>query len=341
MAIDSKFYQVAKPLTLADVQKIAALEVLSDRGHLITHACAPDEAQTGALIFIGSKDYLAQLSHVAGITILTTSDLAPSCTDEASIVVSKAPRVAFAQILAALYQQDVKAVIADTAQIAPDASIGRNVSIGDYAIIEAGAVIGDDVVIGAHCVIGAQCQIGAKTIIKSHVAIHCAYIGENALIEAHAVIGKSGFGFEMTATGAVMIPHLGTVQLGNHVHIGAHSVVDKGVLGATIIADDVMIDNHVHVAHNVQIGEKCIILAQVGIAGSAVIGKNVILAGQVGVKDHVTIADRVVILSAAKVTKNIEEAGTYGGYPAIPAKQHWREQVALRKLAAVKNGKGE
>ena len=145
-----------------------------------------------------------------------------------------------------------------------------------------------------------------------------------------------GFGFEMTQDGAVMLPHLGLVEIADNVTIGSQTVIDRGVLGNTIIGRDVMIDNHVHIAHNVTIGDKTIILAQVGIAGSSNIGCNAIIGGQVGIKDHVEIADNVMVLSGSKVTKSLEKAGAYAGFPAQPAKQHWREMAQLKQLLSQK-----
>ena len=336
MAIDPRYYQVARTIESSELPHIASGEFVRDHGHAISHACQPEEAQKGAVILVGTQAYLDKLALSDEIVLITNAALAPSCPEGATVYCADNPRACFAAILSHLYAQTPHAKIEATAKVSPSAKIGENVSIGDYAVIEDGAEIGDDCVIGAHVLIGKNTHIGAKSHIHAHSVISFANIGTSVVIHAHAVIGKSGFGFEMTPNGAVMIPHLGIVEIGDHVHIGAHTVIDKAVLGTTSIGAHVMIDNHVHIAHNVQIGEKVIILAQVGIAGSAVIGKNVIIAGQVGVKDHVTIADGAIILSAAKVIKDIDKAGTYAGYPAIPAKQQWREQAAIRRLVAKK-----
>lgn len=339
MAIDTTFYQLTHQVRSSRLSDFAELRAFNECDCIITHVAMPNEAQAGAVVLISTKEYLDALSATKDITIITTQELASSCPADAAIFTAANPRLAFAQLLAQLYQTETTPTIAATAQIAPDAHIGKNVSIGDYAIIQEGAEIADGCVIESHSIIGAHCQIGARSHIGQHVSVSFARIGTGVTIHANSVIGKTGFGFEMTDNGAVMMPHLGLVTIGDNVTIGALCAIDKGVLGATAIADNVMIDNHCHIAHNVQIGANSIVLAQVGIAGSTVIGKHVILAGKVGVKDHVTIADNVIVLSAARVITNIEEAGTYGGYPAVPAKQHWREQVALRRLVAKKGKK--
>lgn len=336
MAIDQRFYSIVKSISSDDVPDLADVSLVHKNQVMITHACEVHEAQDGAIIYIGDAAYLDKLKVTDNIVIITTAALAHSCPKTACVFATPSPRIAFSQILAHLYHQPTSPSHSPTALVAPDAVIGEGCVIGDYAIISSGAVIGDHCVIGAHSVIEAHCVIGEQSKIGTHVSISYAHIGAHCVIHSHCVIGKSGFGFEMTDKGAMMVPHLGLVHIGDHVQIGAHSVIDKGVLGQTSLADHVMIDNHVHIAHNVQIDEKAIILAQVGIAGSAKIGKRVIIAGQAGVKDHTSIADGTIILSAAKVTKDITQAGTYGGYPAVPVKQHWKEQAALRRLAAAK-----
>ena len=336
MAIDSKFYQVTNPLSSSEVVQFADVVAFNDVTAAITHAAMPQDASKGAVIFIGDKKYLNTIAQAEGVTIITTKDLAALCPSDAAILTAKIPRVAFAQLLDHLYHKDQRQEIAQSADISPDATIGKGVSIGAFAVIEAGVHIADNVQIGAHSVIAENCEIGSNTRIGAHVSVAKARIGHDVVIHDNSVIGKMGFGFELTEKGAVMMPHLGLVEIGDYVHIGSHVGIDRGVLGNTVIAEHVMIDNLVHVAHNVQIGAYSIILAQVGIAGSAVIGRHVILAGQAGVADHITIADKAIILSAAKVVRDITQAGTYGGYPAIAAKQHWREQAALRRLAAQK-----
>lgn len=336
MAIDSKFYQVTNPLSSSEVGQFADTIAHNDIISAITHAAMPQDAKAGAVIYIGEKKYLDAIAHAKDVTIITTTELAAACPCDASILTAQNPRIAYAQLLAHLYQSHHKPSIAQSSEIADDVTMGKGISIGAGAVIEAGVHLGDNVQIGAHSIIKENCEIGANTIIGAHVSIAHARIGHDVVIHDNSVIGKTGFGFEMTDKGAVMMPHLGLVEIGDFVHIGSHVGIDKGVLGNTVIGAHVMIDNLVHIAHNVQIGANTIILAQVGIAGSAVIGRHVILAGQAGVANHVTIADKAVILSAAKVIRDITQAGTYGGYPAVAAKQHWREQAALRRLAAQK-----
>jgi UDP-3-O-[3-hydroxymyristoyl] glucosamine N-acyltransferase len=142
-----------------------------------------------------------------------------------------------------------------------------------------GASIGDDSLVHANAVIEAQVEIGRR-----------------AVIQAGAVIGSDGFGFEWDGTEHVKIPHIGTVIIGDDVEIGANTAIDRGTSGATRIGRGTKIDNQVHIAHNVQIGEHCLLCGQVGMGGSATVGNGVIFASKSGSVGHVHTGDGVVVM---------------------------------------------
>ncbi|MGB1474559.1 MAG: UDP-3-O-(3-hydroxymyristoyl)glucosamine N-acyltransferase, partial [Candidatus Puniceispirillaceae bacterium] len=154
---------------------------------------------------------------------------------------------------------------------------------------------------------------------------------EGVKTDAHCVIGKRGFGFDGQGGDLQVLPHLGQVIIGKGCDIGAGVTIDRGALDDTIIGEYVMIDNQCHIAHNVVIDDNVIILGQAGIAGSVEIGKNSIIGAQVGIRDHIHIADNVVIASKSGVTKDIEKAGTYAGFPAMPAREFWLQMANARR----------
>ncbi len=241
----------------------------------------------------------------------------------------------FAQVCSVIYpeQGTNSGSIHPTAQIDKSAIIAQDVTIGPFCCIAAGVTIGRGSSLGAGVNCAPSVKIGEDCQIGDYVTLEKTILGDNVSIGQHCTVGKAGFGFESHENDIQKIPHLGRVIIGRRTSIGAHCCIDRGTIHDTRIADLVMIDNMVHIAHNVQIGRKSIILAQAGIAGSSIIGENCIIGGQAGIADHVKIESGTVILSRSGVTKSITTADVYAGFPAIIAKNYWREQAQLRRLA--------
>ena len=198
-------------------------------------------------------------------------------------------------------------MIEDRSVIHPHVTIYPRVRLGQGCVVHAGAVLREDVTLGDHCV-----------------------------IQNGAVIGADGFGYIPDQAGNLhAVPQVGAAKLGNEVHIGANSCVDRGTLGNTTVGDWTKIDNLVQTGHNVSLGQNCIVCGQTGIAGSVSIGNRVVLGGGCGVQDHVSIADGCRFAGHSGVIGDITERGDYAGMPALPARQ-WRRLVAqLRRM--VKN----
>lgn len=151
-------------------------------------------------------------------------------------------------------------------------------------------------------------------------------------IGSGAVIGSEGFGYIERNGRYRHLYHLGNVIIGDDVEIGANTCIDRGVLGSTIIERGVKIDNLVHIAHNVIIGEHTAIAAQAGIAGSTCVGKRNRIGGQAGLTGHITTCDDVTIGAQAGVSKSIAQSGEYSGTPAVPLHRRLRSEAALRRL---------
>ena len=85
------------------------------------------------------------------------------------------------------------------------------------------------------------------------------------------------------------------------------------------------LDNQIHIAHNVRIGENSIIAGQVGIAGSSTLGKNVRIGGQAGISGHLKIGDNVEIAGGSGVIKDIPDNSKVMGYPAKNIREFLKE----------------
>jgi UDP-3-O-[3-hydroxymyristoyl] glucosamine N-acyltransferase len=201
-------------------------------------------------------------------------------------------------------------------------------------VIESGALIGRGAVISAGCYLGRNAVIGDETWLHAHVTIGAdCVLGHRCIVHSGAVIGSDGFGYARDGARWEKTPQLGRVQIGDDVEIGANTAIDRGALSDTVIERGVKLDNLIHIAHNVHIGEDTAIAACVGIAGSTRIGKRCTLAGQVGVVGHIEITDDVHITGATVVSHTIREPGTYSSGTPLESYSSWlKNAVRMRQL---------
>ncbi len=202
-------------------------------------------------------------------------------------------------------------------QIKFGAFVGANCSLGEGVIIEENAVVQDNACLGNNTAIGPNVTIYQGVII-----------GDDCYIGSNTTIGGDGFGYAPNNGKWAKIAHTGTVRVGHRVYMGSNNAIDRGSANDTIIGDDVIIDNLVHIAHNVSIGRGSALAGQIGIAGTASIGENCMFGGQTGIADHVQITNNVIGMARAMITSSIKQPGVYGGQPAAPIKQ-WRKNSVL------------
>lgn len=206
-------------------------------------------------------------------------------------------------------------------QIGALAFVARGARIGEGTRIAAQAQIGRDVVLGQNC------RIGERVVLCDGVRL-----GDRVVIHAGTVVGSDGYGFYRDASGQHQkIPQVGSVYIGNDVEIGANVTIDRGTLGDTVIGEGTKIDNLVQIGHNVRLGKRCLIVAQVGISGSTVVGNDVILAGQTGVAGHLTLGDGVIASGKAGITRDIPAGQHVSGHPAMEHRAYLRWQAALKQ----------
>lgn len=218
------------------------------------------------------------------------------------------------------------AVIAATASIEPNAVIGSRVRIGDRvrvmsgAVIEHDAMVGDDTVIYPNAVIGYGCTIGAQ-----------------AVVGAGSVIGSEGYGFAQDARGkSHPIPQTGVVVIEDRVRVGANCCIDRATYRTTRVGAGTKLDNLCQIAHNVDIGQDCLLTSMLCVAGSTRIGDRLMTSGQTGILDHLTICDDVVLVHKAGVSKSITKPGVYAGAPVQPLHDYMRNTATIRRIAELR-----
>jgi UDP-3-O-[3-hydroxymyristoyl] glucosamine N-acyltransferase len=323
--------------TLKELASMCGGELLGNPAQEIQGAASLAEAIAGEVTFFGDPRYTALLRTTQASAVFVPRDFSESIA--AATIRVENPAKAFEQVAFKFAPKPVCFApgIHSTAIIDSSVKLGDRVSIQPYAVIEAETVIGRDTIIGAGTYVGPDSTIGDQTTIYANVSIReRSRIGSRVMIHSGAVIGADGFGFEMVDGRYVKIPQIGIVQIDDDVEIGANTTIDRARFGRTWIQKGVKIDNLVHVAHNVIIGEHSAIAAGAGIAGSTRIGKGVMIGGQAGIIGHLEIGDGTQIGAQAGITKSID-GGSWLLSPAVPlanAKEHLAWVHRLGKLLA-------
>jgi len=205
--------------------------------------------------------------------------------------------------------------------------LGNNVRLGNHVKVYPNAYIGDNVVIGDNVTIFAGAKIYSETVI-----------GNNCVIHSGAILGADGFGFSPNEKGEFnKIPQTGNVIIEDNVDIGAGTCIDRATLGLTIIRKGVKLDNHIQIAHNVEIGEHTVIAAQTGVAGSTKIGKHCMIGGQVGIVGHITIGDFVKIQAQSGIGRNVKDNEVLQGSPALNYGDYNKSYVHFKNLPKIIN----
>ena len=321
------------PFTASEIARHIGGEVVGDGAVLLTGFAPADLAKAGDLTFAENENFFARAERSAASAILVDSSLKLKSTSKVLICVPSA-RIAFAKVLPFFSQEPVfKPGIHPTALVAASAKLDPTAHIGPYCVIGENVRIGRRTVLEGGNFVGPDSKLGEDVHIFPNVTIYPrTEIGHRVRIHSGTVIGADGFGYVLDSGVNREVPQIGNVVIGDDVEIGANVTVDRGTIGPTTIGRGTKIDNLVQIAHNVTIGENCIVVAQAGIAGSTQLGNYVVLGGQVGLAGHLRIGNHVSIGAKSGVMHNINDGERWLGYPAQPDSQTKRQMVALQKL---------
>jgi UDP-3-O-[3-hydroxymyristoyl] glucosamine N-acyltransferase len=309
-----------------------------DGAALVSGIASPGSARSEDLIYVDSARHLDQAAASAARTVVIAQGLVLAGTGKVLLRAAD-PKLAFARAAAWLLPAaPIATGIHPTAIIAPTASLAANVAVGPYAVIEDDVQIGADTQIGAFCVIGRSSHLGEACRIHPRVTLYAGVrVGNRVILHSGAVVGSDGFGYVVENAKRVKFPQAGEVEIQDDVEIGANATIDRGSLGRTRIGSGAKLDNLVHIAHNVTIGENTVIAAQTGISGSCTIGDNVAMGGQVGVADHCEIGDGVIVgaQSGVPTRKAIPSGQIVWGTPARLIDKVKEQMAQLGRLPAL------
>jgi len=318
--------------TLKEIAKLLNGKIIGDADIVITGVAGIKEARQGDITFLANPKYIPFAEKTKASAIITSHDIE---VNDKTIIQTDNPSLAFTKLVSSLseYQIIHPKGIHPTAVLGKEVTLGKEVAIGPYVVVDDNVEIGDKTVIYAGCYLGRGCKIGNGSLIYSNVCLgDNTELGDRVIIHYGTVIGSDGFGFVTVDGRHHKIPQLGSVVIHDDVEIGANVAIDRARFDKTVVGKGTKIDNLVHIAHNVVIGENCLIVAQVGISGSTTIGNNVILAGQVGVVGHINIGDSSIVMAQSGVSKSIPAQSTFWGYPAKPADEAKRVNACVQNL---------
>ncbi|MEM9264736.1 MAG: UDP-3-O-(3-hydroxymyristoyl)glucosamine N-acyltransferase [Cyanobacteria bacterium P01_F01_bin.13] len=329
-----KFSDIVQQLGMSET---SSLESQPDLDPEIVGVSAVQDSQPDTISYVeGNKfaPYIATTANTALILPVDQSLQAQATEQGLAWVSTKEPRLGFARAIALFYQPfQLSPGIHPSAVIDPTATIGKNVAIGPYAVIHAGATIGDNACIHPQVVVYPQACIGAYTVLHASCIIHeRAQIGSDCVIHAGAVIGSEGFGFVPTAQGWEKMHQSGIVILEDHVEVGCNSAIDRPAVGETRIGRNSKLDNLVHVAHNCQLADNCVLAAQVGLAGGVELDSLVVLGGQVGVANNAKIGKGAQAGSKAGLHSNVPPGKIMMGIPASPYRTYLKSSAIYNRL---------
>lgn len=307
-------------LTVAEVAELVEGRFEGDPETRVRDVAPLREAGPEHLGFLAERRYLEYLVATRAAAVLVPEQLAHETEGVGTRVLVKEPRQALLRLLERFHPSaPVPAGIHPTAVLGRDVALGEGVRVEAYAVIGDGVRIGSGTRIGAHAVIGARCRIGRHVVLHPHVTLYPdVTLGDRVIVHAGVRLGVDGFGYVFHEGEHRKIPQVGRCVIGDGVEIGANTCIDRGSIGSTEVGAGTKIDNLVHIGHNVVVGARVLLVAQVGIAGSSTIGDGAILAGQAGISGHLHVGAGARVGAQAGVIGDVEPGSTVSGYPARP-----------------------
>ncbi|HPW55997.1 MAG: UDP-3-O-(3-hydroxymyristoyl)glucosamine N-acyltransferase [Thermoanaerobaculaceae bacterium] len=313
-------------VTLGELASLLGGVVVGDAQLAVRGVRPLGDADAEHLSFYHNRRYLqAARESRAGALLVAAPEEFPGRT----LLVVTEPYAALAEVLRLFHPVDRPATgIHPSAVVAGSAQVGTQVAIGPYAVVGERAVIGPGAIVSAGCYVGDDATVGADTWLHPHVVIEprCR-VGARCVLHAGVVIGSDGFGFATVKGEHRKVPQVGIVVVEDDVELGANVCVDRATLGETRIGRGTKVDNLVQIAHNVQVGEGCVLVAQSGISGSTELGHHVVMAGQSGAVGHIHLAERTVVTAKTGVTEDTAPGSMVSGFPSRPHRE-WLKAMA-------------
>ena len=321
--------------TLEELAARVGGRVVGDSRRRVSGIGTLEDAGPEELSFYHNRRYL-EAARTSRAGALLVADAAPF--EERDCLVCAEPYTALADLLALFHPEPrVTAGVHPTAVVAASASLGEGVSVGPHAVVGEACEVGAGTVLGPGCVLGDGAVVGEGTVLHPHVVVErgCR-VGSRCILHAGVVLGSDGFGFATSGGVHRKVPQTGIVIVEDDVELGANVCIDRATFGATRIGRGTKVDNLVQIAHNVQVGEHSLLVAQSGISGSTRLGHHVVMAGQSGAVGHLTLGDGTVVTAKTGVTEDTPAGAMVSGFPSRPHREWLKAQANVYQIEALR-----
>lgn len=325
-------------LTAGRVASLVGGTLIGDSDTVIAGVASLERAGPGDLSFLASGKYLSEFETTRAGVVLMPPALVDAGPGTAARVVVSSPHHALHRVMTVLYpERSIPWGVHPTATVGRGTTWEGRIAVLARSVIGRRVHLGPDCVIGPHVVIGDDVTIGAECRIDAHVTIEPGVaLGHRVIVCTGARVGSPGFGYvsdEGDGGTHRRLPAVGRCVIEEDVEIGANATIDRGGVGDTVVGAGTKIDNLVQIAHNVRIGRRCLVMAQVGLAGSTVLEDDVVVAGQAGLAGHLTVGAGAQVAAQSGVIGDVPPGETVSGYPARRHRDVLRQTAALRRLA--------
>ncbi|MEO6833310.1 MAG: UDP-3-O-(3-hydroxymyristoyl)glucosamine N-acyltransferase [Chitinophagaceae bacterium] len=324
--------------TTAQIAGLLNGTIEGDSTAKITSLSKIEEGIPGSISFLSNPAYTHYIYDTNASLVIVNKDFQPTAPIAATLIRVESAELAFVKLLEMYNQLKLNKIgISKIAFISEKSSVGKDVYIGEFAVISDGAKIGNNVKIYPQVYVGDNVSVGDNTTLYAGVKLYSdTVVGKDCILHSGTVIGSDGFRFAPQNEGNTKVPQIGNVIIEDDVEIGANCAIDRATLGSTILRKGVKFDNLVHIAHNVEIGERSYLAAANVVAGSTKIGKRCMFSGQVGIVGHLHIADDTIVTAQSGISKSITKSKeVFMGSPAFDANKYRKAYIHFRNLDSI------
>ncbi len=321
--------------TLSELAAMVSGRVRGEGGVMLRGVAPIEAASEGDLSFLANPKYAPHLETTGASAVIVSPHYEGAAAGK-NLLVSDNPYLAWARLSYLFYEWPYSfRGVSGAAVIDPSAEVAEGATVYPLAYVGALVKVGRGAVIFPHVFLGDGAEVGEESILYANVSVLAGCrIGARVIVHSGATIGSDGYGFAPERVGGPYhkVPQSGIVVIEDDVEVGAGVTIDRAALGVTRVGRGTKIDNLVQLGHNVEVGEHCLLVAQVGVSGSTRLGRGVVLAGKVGVVGHVSVGDGAMVGAMSGVARDIPPGGRYSGAPALEHGQWLRVQSVVGKL---------